>query len=157
MTLPYDYVPAVLFAIEKLSQGNTLTRACDLANVPIPTFHKVVNANPEIADMYADAQQRSYDAMADALVHIHEDPNLGSSDPKIAAVISKNIMWYLEKKKPKEYGQRVQVDTNVSIDIAITTALDAARTRVGHAIAHVIEDAVIVETDEDRIARELLE
>ena len=130
MALPYDYYPAVLYALDLISQGHTVTAACDASNLPISTFHNYINKDEMLSAIYAEADQRGSDAMADALVNIDNHRIHGQSDPKMAKVISDNIKWVLSKRKPKEFGDRVQVDHSVTVDIAITTALDAARRRV---------------------------
>lgn len=153
MTLPYDYYPAVLYAINVIGQGNTLSEACDQSNISVATFRHWTNKDEQLQAMYDEAEQRSYDAMADALIKIDNHKIHGQSDPKMAKVISDNIKWVLGKRRPKEYGERVQIDTTISVDIAITTALDAARRRTAPALENVI-DAVVVD---DAVMRELLE
>lgn len=153
MSLPYDYYGAILYAINELGQGRTLTDACDRANVPIPTFWSYVNKDPKLHEMYVEADQRSGDAMADALVNIDNHKIHGQADPKMAKVISDNIKWVLSKRRPKEFGDRVQVDHSVTVDVAITTALDAARRRVP---ALEFEDAQIVEPTDEEVMQEIL-
>lgn len=142
MALPYDFYPAVLYAIDQISQGETLSKACDLSNISVTTFHNYVNKDETLQAMYTEADQRGGDAMADALINIDNHLKHGQSDPKMAKVISDNIKWVLGKRKPKEYGDRVQVDHSISVDVAITTALDAARRRVP-----ALENAEIVDAD----------
>lgn len=159
MALPYDYYPAVLYAIDLISQGNTLTEACDQSNLPISTLHNYIKRDENLHAMYVEADQRGSDAMADALVNIDNHRIHGQSDPKMAKVISDNIKWVLSKRKPKEYGDRVQVDHSVTVDVAITTALDAARRRVPVADQSDVIDAEIVPRYEDEdaaIMRELM-
>ena len=106
--------------------------------------------------MYVEADQRGSDAMADALINIDNHRVHGQSDPKMAKVISDNIKWVLSKRKPKEFGDRVQVDHSVTVDVAITTALDAARKRVPALGNSEVLDAEFVEIDEDEELRALL-
>ena len=148
MSIPYDYYPAVLFAIDKVGQGHTVSEACDLANISVATFRNYLKRDTALAEMFDEADQRGGDAMADALVNIDNHKIHGQSDPKMAKVISDNIKWVLSKRKPKEFGDRVQVDHSVTVDIAITTALDAARRRVLPAPVDVI-DAEVVSLDEE--------
>lgn len=156
MALPYDHYPAVLQAIDLLSQGNTLTKACDDANLSISTFYHYVRKDEELNAMYVEADQRGSDAMADALVNIDNHRVHGQSDPKMAKVISDNIKWVLGKRKPKEYGDRVQVDHSVTVDVAITTALDAARRRTG-TLPEIIDAETVpaFEGEDAEIMREL--
>lgn len=79
--------------------------------------------------MFTDAEQRSYDAMAEALVDIDNHAIHGQSDPKMAKVISDNIKWLLSKRRSKEYGERITVDHTITADKAITDALAAGRKR----------------------------
>lgn len=161
MSLPYDYYPAVLFAMNLLSQGDTLTSACDKANITVATYRSYIGRDKQLAEMHEEHEQRGYDAMADLLLNVDNHATRGRTDPKMAAVISKNIMWYLEKKKPKEYGQRVQIDQSVTLDITITQALNAAKQRTGQVIeAEVVEAIPQLHADtevEDAILRSLLE
>lgn len=153
MSLPYDHYSAVLYAINVLSQGNTLTEACRQANIPVRTFNSYVDNDPELAAMYKEADILSSDAMADALINIDNHVVHGHSDPKMAKVISDNIKWVLSKRRPKEYGDRVQVDHSVTVDVAITTALDAARRRLPQIEKQEVVDAEVVEDDETIMQR----
>lgn len=164
MSLTYDYYSAVLYAINLLGQGHTLTQACDRSNIGVPTFKKYIASSEELQDMFTDAEQRGRDAMAEALINIDNHDVHGQSDPKMAKVISDNIKWFLAKKDPKNYGERVTVEQSFTVDIAITTALDAARRRSAQIEHHDVrrlenvEDAEVlpVETEDERIMREIL-
>lgn len=136
MSIPYDYYPAVLYAINVISQGETKTSACDQANISIGTFEQYLKNDKYLREMYDDAERRGYDAMADALVNIDNHRVHGQSDPKMAKVISDNIKWLLSKRKHKEYGDRVEINHTMTMDAAITSALEAARNRTA-----AIEDA----------------
>ncbi len=74
----------------------------------------------------------AHDAMADALINIDNHEIHGQSDPKMAAVVSKNIQWVLERRDAKRYGQRVEHNHTVSADRIITSALELARTAVAN-------------------------
>lgn len=146
MNLPYDYLPAVLYAIEQVSLGDPKSMACDKANISVATFDRYIKSNPELQELYNEADVRGSDALADALVNIDNHKRFGRTDPKMAKVISENIKWLLSKRKSKQYGERVQVEHNVTMDKAIIAALTAGRKRVSSLPApeHVI-DVVQVE------------
>lgn len=157
MTLPYDYYPLVIQVLDLISQGRTKTRACDEANISIPTFDQYVKNVPELRDLFSEAEQRGYDAMAEALVDIDNHAIHGQSDPKMAKVISDNIKWLLSKRRSKEYGERITVDHNITADKAITDALVAGRKRAQLAatldgdfvdVTPVIDNAVAATADE---------
>lgn len=129
MTLPMDYFPAIMQAIDLIGQGYTKTRACDDAGVSTELFDKYVSAYPQLGEIANAAFTRHYDTLADVLVNIDSDPRHGVSDPKMAAVVSKNIMFYLSRRRPKEYGDRVTVEHTITADKAIVDALTRAKTR----------------------------
>lgn len=128
-------------AIQLLSEGRSKTRACDEAGISIASFDHYIKNNEAMGDLFREAEQRSYDAMADALLEIDNHKLYGQSDAKMANVISGNIKFVLAKRRPKEYGERITVDHNVTMDKAIIDALTAGRRRA--AIGH--EDATIID------------
>lgn len=156
MSLPYDYYPAVLYAIEQVGQGRSMTEACGMANISIPTFKRYTQANKDLGDMFIEAEQQGHDAMADALLRIDNNPIYGTTDPKMAKIFSDNIKWFLAKKRPDVYGEKVTINQNVSVDVAITTALDAARRRVALPDQSDVVDAVLVEQPDEEIMTALL-
>lgn len=152
----YDYYPAVLYALDLISQGRTITDACDQANITPVTLDKYVERDPQLQELRADAERRGYDAMADALINIDNHKVHGQSDPKMAKVISDNIKWLLSKRRFKDYGDKVEVRHEVTMDKAIVSALEHARNRTLFLPPHTI-DAVAVElSDDDLIMSDLL-
>jgi len=143
MSTPYDYYPAVLYAIQELGQGYTLSQACDRANITVAVFNGYIKRDPQLAEMYQEAEQRAFDALADALVNIDNHRIHGQSDPKMAGIISKNIQWYLSKKDPKRFGERVTVEHDVKVDVVITSALNRAKARLGQRAEDVIDAEVL--------------
>lgn len=129
MTLPVDIFPNVMRALDNISQGHTLTAACDLANVSVTAFKKYVSNTSELHDLFNEAEQRGYDRMADALLTIDTDPVYGTTDPKKMKILSDNIKWYLSRKRPAQYGERVIVENNITADRAIIDALERGKQR----------------------------
>jgi hypothetical protein len=129
MPTPVDYIPAIMHAIDLISRGYTKTRACDECNITTSLFDRYVRDNDTLRDIAAEATQRGYDTLADILLEIDSNPIYGSTDAKMAGVISKNIQWYLSRRKPKEYGDRVTVDVQLNADKTIIEALSRAKVR----------------------------
>lgn len=156
MSLPYDYYPAVLYAIGKISEGYTETAACDEANITVSTFKNYIKKDMVLQDLLVEADQRGKDAMADALVQIDNHHIYGHTDPKMAAVISKNIMWLLDKRDNKRFGTKVQYEHNITADRAITDALAQGKKRAGlidySGAIDVAVEAVVEQTDEEILA-----
>lgn len=125
----YDYYPAVLYAIDRISQGLTKTAACDAANISIATFERYVAESGELKDMYTEAEQRGFDAMADALLQPFNHKDYGHTDPKMAKVMSDNLKWLLSKRASKVYGDKLEVKHEVTLDRAVVDALSRAKDR----------------------------
>ena len=141
MTLPIDTLTAVMRALDFLSQGHTLSAACDKASISVSAFNKTVRNTKELHDLFTDAEQRGYDRMADTLLTMDAVDNVNSpyyqTDPKIMKILSDNIKWYLSRKRPQQYGERVIVENTITADRAIIDALERAKQR---AIGAVVED-----------------
>ena len=155
MGLPYDYMPLVMQAIEYISIGYTETRACDYARVNITTFKNYIKNSDELQALHAEAMQRGYDAMAEALLEPDNHAIYGHSDPKMAKVQSDNIKFFLERRDSKRYGQKVEVNHNLTADKAITQALMAARQRSLPPPVYDIIDIVPVQQTEAEMLEEL--
>lgn len=170
MSLPYDYYPGVLRAITFISQGLTKTKACDEALIPVATFDSYVKSDVSLGALFMEAEQRGYDAMADALLAPDNHTQYGHTNPQMAKIQSDNIKWFLSKKRPKDYGERIEIKHEITLDRAITDAMDRAKARInGTVIEHdpkemtpvaittsVISNIVHVVSEDDEIMAELL-
>lgn len=138
-----------LTAITLIAQGRVKTQALLLAGLSLDQFERIVqrDATNTLADMHDVAVERGFDALADILLHINSDPVYGSSNPQMAKVISENIKWYLSKKNPKKFGDKVTVDVTVSADREIINALKLAQERATTLALPppVIEDATVID------------
>lgn len=143
MTLPYDFLPLVMEVLDKIAGGVTETRACDECRINPSVFKNYISKSDDLQDMYAEALQRGYDAMADALLNPDNHALYGHSDSKMAKVQSDNIKWFLEKRDAARFGQRVQVNHHLTADKAITQALLAARNRVP--VLDQVEEATVID------------
>lgn len=151
MSLPVDVFPKVMSVLTLLSQGRTLTSACDAENITISSFRKYVSSHEELEAAFVDAERRGYDTLAEVLLEIDRHDHYGSSDTKQQKVISDNIKWYLEKKSPEKYGNKVVVENRLTADRAIVDALSRARDRAIGVVANdVIEDAVFTTIERPR-------
>lgn len=157
MSLPsYNYASAVLYAINLVGQGVTLTSACDQANVPITTYKQLVEMDETLKALHEDAVQRGNDALVDALIDVDTHRIYGHTDSKMAKVQSDNIKWVLAKRDPERFGEKISVKHDVTLDRVITDVLMAAKQRSDPALpAPYIEDAVIVD-DEAELLRSLM-
>jgi hypothetical protein len=126
-----DY-PRASKVINLISQGLTITNACMQEGITLHAFRKAVNNNEDLQELLEEAEQMSHDAMADLLLtmdRVDSGNPYAQSDPKMVNAISSNIKWYLEKKNPKKFGNRVSVDHTITADKAIIAALTEGRQR----------------------------
>lgn len=130
MSLVYDRLPAVLYALDLMAQGYTPTDACDKANIRVITLETYVANDPDLAEMRFEAERRGADAMVDALLNPDNHKTYGRTNPQMAKVMSENIKWRLSKLDPKRFGEKIEVQHNITMDRAITQALEASRGRV---------------------------
>ncbi len=65
------------------------------------------------------------------------------SNPSMARVISANIQWLLERRKPEKFGARIQVSMNNNATTALISALDKAMDRIPVANVPQVQRAVI--------------
>jgi hypothetical protein len=129
MSTTYDTYQRVLQALGWIAQGYPETQACDGAGISIPLFEKTIEADEELGDEYRTAKRRGHDAMSQALLQIDNHKIYGHTDSKMAAVISKNIQWYLSKSDPHRFAERIEVKHELKMDRAIVDALMRARER----------------------------
>lgn len=131
MTLPaLTNFPLVLEACGLIADGYTVRKACDKVGVGIGTFQRIVNEVPEMKELYFASEQRGYDNMAEILLEIDSNPLYGSSDTKQQKIMSDNIKWFLSRKRPEQYGDKVTVKHEVTADKAIIEALSRGNQRV---------------------------
>lgn len=133
--LPVDVAQRALQVLDLLRNTNlvrnrihTITSACQDVGIARSTFLRFVEADPQLRELFVTAENEGFDMLAELMINIDQI----HSDAKMAAVISKNIQWFLARKKPREYGDRVSVDVTVTADKAIIGALQAAKARLPH-------------------------
>jgi hypothetical protein len=146
MMLPATIYPRVMHVLTLISQGLTLTTACEQAQIPTSTLLKHVQTAPELQDAYVEAEQRGLDTLADILLNIFSDPHYGQSDPRRAQILSNNIQWYLARKRPSQYGDRQIIETHITADKAIVEALSRGRERAERAALDDVPYTVVSET-----------
>ena len=81
----------------------------------MPSFHhllKWIEARPEWGERYARAKQESADFDADNVNYIAELCLRGKVDPANARVAIDAYKWSAGKKKPKKYGDKLDVTSD---------------------------------------------
>jgi hypothetical protein len=107
-------------------------------------FTQELDKSEELRDLYINAERRSYDMMAEALLHIDNHPIYGQSDSKMAGVISKNIQWFLSKRRASVYGEKITVEHTITADKAILDALQRGKARAQGQLPAPVKSSQIV-------------
>ena len=157
-SLPYDYYNAVIKAIEKVAEGMTRARACKEFGISVQTFLNYVERDETLERMYADAIVRGEEALADALLNPDNHELYGHTNPAMAKVMSDNIKWLLARRNPKKYGDKIEIKHEITMDRAITDAMNRAKERAisGLVIEHNADDVIEIVTGDEAIMAELL-
>lgn len=130
-----DLVPEIGLTKEEIakmlklaSHGKSLRSICLELNISLDKFHKIRKRAPSLDSALQSARNSGLDVIADDLIDIADT----YGDPLQARVKSDNIKWLLTKRKPKEYGD--QLNINVEQKVSITGAMAEAARRAGHVI-----------------------
>jgi hypothetical protein len=119
----------ILKIISEISEGERKSQACFLSGLSVSVFDRTVKSDPMLQQMLYDAEVAGIEELADVLVNIDTHHKHGRTDPKTASVVSSNIKWYLSKKRPDQYGEKVLVENRITADKVILDALSAGLER----------------------------
>lgn len=120
----------VVRAIDLLSQGYTLTRACKDVGMSVMLFNRTVKKDNQLAELFGEASQVGYDNMADALLSMSTMiARFDVKDEKELKIMSENIKWYLSKRDQKRFGDKVTIENHITADRAIVDALARGQER----------------------------
>lgn len=152
MNTAYDIGATIMRAIDRISQGDTPTKACRAEGVAVQTMQRWLKANPELAALYEEAEQVGHDTLADTLLDLNELSAItnanGEKELKIAA---ENVKWYLARRN-RRYNERVVVEHNHTADKAVIEALNKGKQRAFDKLTGPVEDAQYTVVEDDPIA-----
>jgi len=114
--------------IDRLFAGESLRKVAGGDGSAIRRFFEAVESDAELLRMYTLAMESKSELMADDVVTI-ADTEPDSARARVQVDARK---WFASVSKPRKFGPKV--DINVSGDVNLRTALDAAisRTRSPH-------------------------
>ena len=103
--------------IEGIWEGKSLRKILRDAKGELPsrpTIFKWLNPNSEgydseFAYQYAHAHEESAHEDADKIADLAEELRNGDIEPAAARVIQDGLKWTASKKKPKKYGEKIDV------------------------------------------------
>ncbi len=141
--LPSVKYPILLQVLQLIADGETPLEACRAHGMSLASLKYHLRNDDELKALFDDALDVGSDALADMLVNIDKI----HSSPAMAGVISKNIQWVLERRKPDKYGARVQVSMENTATTTLIRALDAAVARIPMASVPQTRQVIDVEAE----------
>lgn len=120
-----QYVPIIL---DSFAKKCSLKDAAAAVGVDVITLQKWRMADASFNLLCVQALDAGYEVLADKLIgitDIYEDVNK-------ARLESDNIKWYLARRVRDRYGDRLEVTTNVQVDIKSALLKAQARVLPGH-------------------------
>jgi hypothetical protein len=112
--------------LDRVSDGEPLAAVCRELKLPVSTWYAWCEADTELAGRIARAREAGFDVIATDCQRIADEPppstDTGATDSGYVQW-QKNRIWtrlqLLAKWDPKRYGERMQVDANVSTTVDI--------------------------------------
>lgn len=117
-------------AIQAMRLGRRVLRACREAGISRAQLYELADQDPNVGAALKIAEEECDTILAESLVDAEEWGHFGAQDPKVATVWAKNAQWLLSKKNPARYGDKITVESKTTMDVVITSRLEAARARV---------------------------
>lgn len=125
-TLPSVKFPIMIAIVHLIADGMAPHQACKEQGTTLAAFKHALSIEPDLKTLFDEALETGSEVLADMLLHIDRE----HSDPRFARIISDNIKWLLERRKPDKYGQRVQVSMENSATKTMMDILDKAIERI---------------------------
>jgi hypothetical protein len=103
--------------LERMREGLSLRKCCEAEGVAIGSFLRWVEVDKGLAEHYASARARMLDAQAEALEEIGEEAARAETAVEVAGLRLKsdNRKWLLSKLAPKKYGDKLELQANVTV------------------------------------------
>ena len=103
--------------VDRLIEGDSLRQICRTKGIPDKsTILRWLVDDPDLATTMARAREMQADALDDDIAEIVDEVRRGKLDPQAAQVIIRAHQWRAGKMKPRVYGEKQVVDTNLTID-----------------------------------------
>ena len=101
-------------------QGKSLNSYTKQKNTPShQSIYQWLREHKEFADNYARAREDQADTDADAINSIIERTLDGEIDPQTARVAIDGLKWTAGKRKPKKYGDKLDLNHSGDLDVSI--------------------------------------
>jgi hypothetical protein len=113
-------------AFDAYSTGGSLRETCQLLDVAYNTTWDHLQASDELMRQYEAARYRRAEWHSSQIERMAVEVESGELDPKAGKVAIETRMWLASKMDPKQWGERQQIDMNVTTTHKLH--MDAIRT-----------------------------
>lgn len=97
--------------INRITDGESVRKILESENMPdFVTILKWMEQDENKLKQYTRAKEESADSDADRINNIAEKVLTGEYDPNAARVAIDAYKWSASKKKPKKYGEKIDID-----------------------------------------------
>ena len=133
----------------RMSAGETLTKICSDVDMPHrDTVYAWMDGRPSFSDDYARARERMADAHFDGLIAEGDDLPSDATPAQVQAARLRvdTRKWTASRLKPNAYGDRINVDTKVTV-----TGHEAALDQLAGPIIDITPDVTHSVTHDDDV------
>jgi hypothetical protein len=127
--------------LDSMWEGYTLCDALQMHGVTRKYFYKMKAEVPQIGEEYLRARESTTDLDADECKRIADNEAI---DPHRARNMINARQWLAAKRNPRQYGERMDVSLNQTIDMT-AALLEAKRRVLSLRDPDEVEDAQVVE------------
>lgn len=125
---PAEYSLELAEAIcSRIAQGESLREICNGKGMPSPALVCKWAATIEsFREQYARAREQQGDSDADRVTEVANQVLTGKLDPNAARVAIDALKWSAAKRKPKVYGDKVEVTGRMTLESLVLASMKPA-------------------------------
>ncbi|MBP2290730.1 hypothetical protein [Azospirillum rugosum] len=111
--------------LQHITDGGSLDAFCALPDTPSkPTVYEWIRGDASLANEYARAREMQGDSYADQVADAAKKVLDGKLDAQAGRTAIDALKWLAAKRKPKVYGDRIDVNANVNANVAVGWVID---------------------------------
>lgn len=110
--------------LEDISLGDSVDKACRKRKISKTTFFNYIDTDDSLKNQYTLATQRRGESAVDRIEQELENLDLETTDPAKARIKIDTLKWLACKFYPKMYGDKQEIDHNVTVKTALVEFVD---------------------------------
>jgi len=109
----------------RIAEGEGLSEICRSKGMPrLSTAYKWLHEQPFFMENYTRAREMQADTDADKIGELAAKVVNGQMDPQAARVAIDAYKWSAGKRKPKVYGDKLELGGNVGVTVVLESDAD---------------------------------